>query len=103
VDNSPWKRLWICRKTDYVTNRCHCMKNWASAVTCGQCTDVVTWSFLKKCTYLCNSAFTSYCIVKSGTRSVSGQIERIITSNAVLEGRRNNEGDEGAECQMGTR
>jgi hypothetical protein len=36
VDSSPWKRLWICCKTDYVTSRCHCMKNWASAVTGGQ-------------------------------------------------------------------
>jgi hypothetical protein len=35
--------------------------------------------------------------------NVSGQIERRATSNAVLEGRRNNEGGEGADCQMGTR
>jgi hypothetical protein len=34
--------------------------------------------------------------------NVSGQIERR-TSNEVLQGRRNNDGNEGAECQMGTR
>jgi hypothetical protein len=34
--------------------------------------------------------------------NISGQIERRINSNTVLEGRRNNEGGEGAECQMGT-
>jgi len=35
--------------------------------------------------------------------NVSGQIERRITSNALWEGRRNNEGGDGAEYQMGTR
>ena len=68
VDNSLWKRLGICRKTDYVRSECHCIKNWASVVTGGQCTDVLTRCFLKKCKYLCHSAFTSYFVVKSGTR-----------------------------------
>jgi len=44
-----------------------------------------------------------FCSEKWDMYNVSGQIERRIISNAVLEGRRNNEGREGAECQMGTR
>jgi hypothetical protein len=44
-----------------------------------------------------------FCSEKCDMYSVSGQIERRITSNAVLKGRRKNEGGEGAECQMGTR
>jgi len=46
-----------------------------------------------------------FCSEKWDIYNVSGQRERRITSNAVLEGRRNtsNEGGEGAECQMGTR
>ena len=44
-----------------------------------------------------------FCREKWDMYNVSGQIERRTTSNAVLEGRRNNEGGEGAECQMGTR
>ena len=40
---------------------------------------------------------------KCDVYNVSGQIERRMPSNAVLEGRRNNGGGEGAECQMGTR
>jgi len=44
-----------------------------------------------------------FCSEKWDMYNVSGKIERRITSNAVLKGRRNNEDGEGAECQMETR